>query len=561
MAPHGAHPRSRTVLVTVSLIGLTICLSLASARLRGLLANTALLAGGASMIGIPLGTFLAVVVAKTSLVGRRLVERLLVVLLFVPLYVQAAAWQAAAGQGGWLALPALKLFGGTPWLAGWRGAVWVHGMAAVPWAALLVAAALRNVPREWEEESLQDIAAGRVLLRVSLRRSLAGMVAAALWIGVVCATEIAITDLFQVRTFAEEIYVAASFGALGGGADMALGGETAPAEPAAWLSTGDLWLGTLAVMMLACAALAAVWSWFSASDLTTPSDSWVWRLQRGRWLVAGFAGLLVAVVVGVPLASLLGKAGTEVHRVDETIVRRWSAGKAAELILSSPVEHRREWGWSLAIGGWAAAAATSAGVLLAWALRTGKLPTVPTALLVAFGFSVPGPLLGVWLIRLLNHPADSPWYFLTWCYDHTILAPTMAQALRALPLATLVMGSQLASVSQDVLDSAAAEGAGWWRQLWAIALPLRWPAVVATLCMTLVVAVGDLAATLLVAPPGVSTLSIRIFGLLHYGAEDRVSALCLALALALGALATLAWQGMSWWSSRPGSRVKVDAIR
>jgi len=558
MAQRGAQRRIGTRLLTISLIGLVICVGLASSRLRGLLANTALLAGGAAAISLPLGTFLALAIAKTSLPGRRFLQGLLVALLFIPLYVQAAAWQAALGQGGWFAPLGAQ---GTLWLAGWRGAVWVHGMAAVPWVVLLVGAALKNVPREFEEESLQDVRAWRVLLRVSLRRAAASIGAAALWIGVICASEIAVTDLFQVRTFAEEIYVEASFGALGASSDVALGGETLTVEEASWLTASDLWWGTLAVLLLACAALAAAWSWFSAADFTSPADPWVWQLRQGRWALAWSTWLLAAVVVGVPVVSLLGKAGTEVQRVDGKVVRDWSASKAARLILKSPVEHRREWGWSFTIGGLAAVAATSIGVLLAWALRTGRLPAAPTAVGVAFGFSVPGPLLGVWLIRLLNRPPDSPLFFLAWCYDHTILAPVVAQTLRALPLATLVMWSQLASVPQDVLDSAASEGAGWWRQLLAVALPMRWAAVVATACMAMVVAVGDLAATLLVAPPGVSTLSVRIFGLLHYGAEDRVSALCLALALTLGALAILAWQLSLWWASRSEGRVKGQSIR
>jgi iron(III) transport system permease protein len=67
-----------------------------------------------------------------------------------------------------------------------------------------------------------------------------------------------------------------------------------------------------------------------------------------------------------------------------------------------------------------------------------------------------------------------------------------------------------------------------------VALPLRWPGVLAAGCVALILAIGELAATVLVVPPGVSTLSIRIFGLMHYGAEDRVAALCLAIWLLTG---------------------------
>ncbi|NOY29659.1 MAG: iron ABC transporter permease, partial [Planctomycetes bacterium] len=488
---------------------------LASARLRGLLLNSALLTGGALAISVVPGTFLAVVVAKSSLPGRRVVEGLMLALLLVPLVVQAAAWQTT----GWFA-------GVGGWLVGWRGAIWVHGVAAIPWVVLAVGAALRNVPRELEEETLQDVSDWRVVLQVSLRRAAAGVVAASLWIAVICFGEIAVTDLFQIRTFAEEIYTAASLGVLGG---SSLAGSMAW-EDMPQLMAGDLWLGTLAVLMLVLAALGAIQFLLPATERVSTGEPWVWHVRKGRVLASLTTWLLVAAVVVVPVVSLLGKAGMvsipppAQRSVDEQVVRQWSAQKAATMVWQSPWEHRRELRWSCTIGG--AAAATMGGLLIAWALRTGRLPAWPTTLLLALGFSIPGPLLAVWVIRLLNHPEDSVGWPLTWCYDHTILAPTLVQFCRALPLATLVLWSQLASLPQDVLDSAMSEGAGWWRRLFAVALPLRWPAVVAAACLSLVIAMSDLAATLLVAPPGVATLSMRIFGLLHYGAEDRVAALC-----------------------------------
>ena len=45
------------------------------------------------------------------------------------------------------------------------------------------------------------------------------------------------------------------------------------------------------------------------------------------------------------------------------------------------------------------------------------------------------------------------------------------------------------------------------------------------------VAIADLATHLLLLPPQVSTLAMRIFDLLHYGIRYRESGLCLVLAL------------------------------
>ena len=55
--------------------------------------------------------------------------------------------------------------------------------------------------------------------------------------------------------------------------------------------------------------------------------------------------------------------------------------------------------------------------------------------------------------------------------------------------------------------------------------------------MAFVMSVGELSASLLVLPPGVTTIAVRIFQLLHYGVDDRVAALALSVFVAMAAIA------------------------
>jgi iron(III) transport system permease protein len=74
-----------------------------------------------------------------------------------------------------------------------------------------------------------------------------------------------------------------------------------------------------------------------------------------------------------------------------------------------------------------------------------------------------------------------------------------------------------------------------------IALPQRWPAAAAAWLIGLAIAVGELAATVLVIPPQPSTaISVRVFQLLHYGVDDRVAAICLVMVAGIGALTGIA---------------------
>jgi ABC-type molybdate transport system permease subunit len=93
-----------------------------------------------------------------------------------------------------------------------------------------------------------------------------------------------------------------------------------------------------------------------------------------------------------------------------------------------------------------------------------------------------------------------------------------------------------------MLDTAATEGTGWWGRLLRIALPQRWPAATAAWLVGFAVALGELAATILVMPPqrGATALSIQIFQLLHYGVDDRVATICLVTVFAAAAITGIA---------------------
>lgn len=507
------------------MVVLTSCLLVlaASSRLRGLLANSALLTIGTVAIALPIGTVLGVVLGKIEIPGRRLMAWLLAGSLFVPLYVQAAAWSAMLGVGGWIPV----VFGGGEsrphWFTGWTAAIWIHAMAAVPWAAVLTTASLRAVERRLEEESLLDASPPRVLWRVSLRRGIGGVLTAAVWITVVCFTEIDVTDLFQLRTFAEEIYTEATLGSLSG--------------DAAKLWKSDLAIGVALIGLLACAAMAMMVRWLPVAATVPAEANWKWRPVRGRWVIGMLAWCLAAGVLLLPLVGLIWKAGMDVRQESGEYQRAWSGGKAVEMVVRSPWEHRREWGWSLAIGVSAASGAVMIGIALGWLARVRKNWAKPLAMLIALGLAIPAPLWGVWVIEVLNHSRGSLFAPLTVLYDRTLTAPILVQLIRALPLVSLWLWSQLSSVPRDLVDAARSEGAGPLKQLFRVALPLRLSAVGAAAMVGLLLAFGELSATLLVVPPGVTTISVRVFQLIHQGIDDRVAAVSLAV---IGILAILA---------------------
>ncbi len=467
---------------------------------------------------------------RSDVPGRRFATALLAMMLFVPLYVQAAAWQAGFGTlgcftQGWDA-PAWLV------LEGPFAAVWIHAMAAVPWVALIVGVGLRLIEPELEEQALLDASAGRVFLRVTLPGTLPAIGVATLWVATVTAGEMTVTDLFVVRTYAEEIYTQSQLtGNLGEAARHTMPGMVFTA-------------GMVAAAICLCLKLAP------GKRPITLHDPWTFRLGAWRMPTAVLAALVLLLLIGLPIGSLCHKAGEIVTLQDNVWHRSWSPGKLAAEVAASPWRFHREFGWSLLIASTAATAALVAAVALASAARRGGLRALPAVLVAAVCLAVPGPVVGLVVIRLLNYPENR---VLNWLYTNSILAPGMVLFVAALPLATLIVWHALRTVPQELLDAAAADGAGPVARLWRVVLPCRLPAVGLAWIVAMAVALGELGGTVLVSVPGVTTLSERIFGLLHSGVEDRLAGICLAL-IVLFAAATVA----AAWLVRRWARPKVN---
>jgi len=506
-----------------------VCLPIAMDALAWtLLLNTLLLAGATCAISLPLGTLLGWLLARTDLPGREAGMVLMGVMLFVPLYLQAAAWQAGFGLQGWYTLTC----DGPVWLEGFPGAIWVHGMAAVPWTALIVGVGFRLIEPELEEQALLNGSARAVFVRVSLRRALGAVGVAAVWVTIVTAGEMTVTDLFLVRTYAEELYTR-----------LALGQP--PEEAISGMLPGMVIAAALVVAMLV----------LSARLVPPPRPGkvrprWVFRLGRYRVPATLLVVLLLVLLVGVPLGNLCYKGGLAVTQTDTARLRSWSLEKLLRMIAAGPWRYRREFGWSLAIGGLSATAAVVAAIGLAWPARRGGLRAVPALVATAVFLVVPGPAVALGTIWLLNRPLGP---LLPWLYDDSILAPWLVLSVRGLPPATLILWHALRTIPGEMLDSAAVDGAGWFARLWRVALPCRLPAVALAWIVAFAVALGDLAASIVVVPPGVTTLSIQVFGLLHFGVEDRVAGICLGLIAAFAVMAVSTIHLARRWGSQQGA--------
>jgi iron(III) transport system permease protein len=462
-------------------------------------------------IALPLGIPLALLLFRTDVPGRRVLLGLLALAAFVPLPLHATAWLGALGNAG-----RAQALGVRPILVGRTGAALVHAFAALPWVILIVGAGLRTVEPELEESALLDYGIGRVLVRITLRRALAAVAASALAVAVLTAGDMTVTDLLQIRTYAEESYIQYNLG-------------NGPGAAALVALPPLIALGML--ILLVGQALAR-----SDPARLVSSFTRARRWSLGRWRFAAGA-LLVAVmgnVTALPLYSLLWRAGRVSGRAALGQPPAWSLAGLFGTLQFAAAEIREPLKASLF---WTAAAASVAAALaweLAWAARRSIVWRCIAAATLALTLATPGPVAGMSLVLAYrNWPT---------IYDSPAMI-VMAQTLRSLPYSLLLLWPFLRAFPQDYLDTAALEGRSPSGQIIHLVLPMSRRPLVAAWAIAFAIGLGELPATNLVAPPGTQPMSVLIWGLLHTGVESHLSGVALIMLLAVaaaGLLATLA---------------------
>ena len=428
--------------------------------------------------------------------------RWLVLLAPVPPYIHALAWSSAA-----LALNALLSNAGLPGIAVEGPAVswWVQLMSLAPLAAGPALVGLESVDPTLIEAARLVRADFEVFKEVVLPLAAPVILAGGGLLFLLSLTDYSVPSLFSVNVYALEIF--AEFSATN--------------EPARAL------LVSAPLLVVAAFVVGASQSAFRNAALVRPRQSAAWAVLRTwpGWLawLQRLALAVLALQVLVPLVGLTATAGT---------------GKA---VIPSIAAAKREIAYSFWV------ALLSAGLYLPPALsvahelaRSGRrgwwawpLVTVPLA--------VPPPLVGIGLIVVGGKSFFPCVYGSGWML-------VLAAVSRFAPLAAIVLLAYSRRIDPLLVDAARILGGDSLTTWVRVRLPLLAPGLLASASLCFALTVGELGATLVVAPPGLATLTMRIYNYLHYGASDQVAGLCLVMsAVAAGAGLTIVYT-LAFWS-------------
>ena len=148
--------------------------------------------------------------------------------------------------------------------------------------------------------------------------------------------------------------------------------------------------------------------------------------------------------------------------------------------------------------------------------------------------ALPAPLAGIGLVEI----SASPW--LRWAASGPWLL-ALGHAIRFLPVAALVQADFWRCADPLPWDAARLAPAAETRKLALIWIPMALPGMAVSAGLAAAFSLGEIAISVLLCPPGFQTAALRLFNLLHYGADASVASLALAAMAAAALAGTMAW--------------------
>jgi len=468
------------------------------ARPLALLGRSLGLALGSAVLSIGIGLGAALWMASGNGPLRRAARATYLAPLLLPSHAAALTWVTLLGRESplrWL-LEALTGLSFSPYGPG--AAVLVLALTLFPLVALFALARLDTLEPAVVEAGRLLAPEGRVWGRGVIPMALPAALAGGALVFCLALVDFGVPAMLQVPVYAMEIQ-----------AEFAQSGDPARST---WIALPLLLLGG------GCLVAALAGARGSAVMGHAASPGALHRLGvpggLGTWM--GIAVVLAVFSVGGPLAVLAIEAG--------------SPAPVWEAIRSS----RAELGLSLGVA--VAAGVVAASIAFPVARRVARPGGGVLLVACLVPLAVPAPLMGIALVYLGAVPGLAS-------IADTGAWLVLAHVCRLLPIALIALALDHRRIDPLLHEAAAVHAPHAFRRLLWADLPLAGPGIVVAASAVLVFSLGEVGTTVLVAPPGYGTFSVKLFNLLHYGASEVAAGMVLCLLLlvvaALGALLSL----------------------
>jgi len=437
-----------------------------------LLQNSLLVAGSATLFSALLGLCSALFIACLETRWQKLILVFPIIALALPPFLVTNCWLHFLGLTGvwrgWLPVNIYSL----------GGAVWILALMTWPITLFFTLAAWRRL--EQSQLEVDPMLTGAALLKwLLLPMARTSLAMAVVLTFVLALNNFAVPAILQVKVFPAELWV----------------NFNTTFDYFAALRVG--WPMVVAPLLLLLVFRGSVVPSFQKKHELTSAQL---RRQLGKpWLWFGGAVCVAVIFFSaiLPLSQLLLAPGTW-----QNFFPALAAGTAALF-------------YSLLFSG------VAATVIVAVSVGTSRWPL---GIASWISFLIPGFLLGIGLIWLLNRPP------LTALYQSAGVV-ILAFSIRYFAPGWNIVAHAVRATDVSLNDTAILEGANRWQILRLVHLPQISPQLCVAWYVAYLFCLWDVETLVLIVPPGSETISLRIFNLLHYGHNTQVNALCVLLLL------------------------------
>ena len=440
--------------------------------------NSLALGIGTTCLCLTIGIPLAFLIYRTDLWGSRALGIVYIIPILIPPYIHAIVWTHVN--------PLIKKYLSLDIHSLWGG-IFVLSLAYFPFLTLMTLSGLKSIDRKLEEASLLCHKRWRTIRGVTLPLITPHVLSGAMFVFIFSIINFGVPDILRVRVYPIEIFIqySAFFD-----------------EGAATILSVPLIAITIFLIVLQKLHMRER-SYVQISGGVT--KSFTYRLGWLNIPAFGFCAVILGLSVALPMAVLLNTAGplSNYTRVLNTSID--------QIIYS----------FALAASG--AMMALLMAFSLSYLFERSKTRMKTVLEFLSFvPLAIPAITLGIGLIKIWNRP------IVDLVYGSSLII-IFGYIARFIPFSVITVTSGFKQLNPRMEEAAHLNTPQWTRVIRKIVIPLLRPSLMTGFFIVFILSFGELGTTLLVIPPGRETIPIKIYNLMHYGAQELVAALCVSL--------------------------------
>ncbi len=443
-----------------------------------LLLKSVIIAFSAALIATLGGGFFAFTLSKTNLSLRGFFKLFFLIPLFISPYIISVSW-----------VDFFILIGvGKEFIYSEFGVVFVLSVIYAPLAMIIIGSGLSNLSAVYEEAALTVTDYRRTIFKIIIPLIKPSVISAFILIFVLSISEFSVPAFLSVNVLTTEIFTQFS----------------------AFYNYGAAVANSMILIVISVSLLMAERYYLAdAPFLSVSTKSYRLKtieLKKTKPFLLLIHFLYLFLSVFIPLIVL--------------IIQSFYSGNShfmrALSLLSVNIAD------SLIFAALGAVALLVFGFIFAYLAEREKVKSVNIILLITFG--IPSTVLGIGLIKFFNTPYFNFIYSGFWIIIIGYLG-------RFIFISEKLISNAVKQVPLSFEESAELAGAGYLKRTGKILIPLIANGLFAAFLISFIFSLGELGTTILLYPPGTSTLPIKVYTIMANAPQSLTSAMSLIVLL------------------------------